>query len=114
MQGKYFENLYRPVRIRSLKGHESGFKPKWFRWEFWLGIITFACVAIAVIAAMVGGAVLFRLALSGAAISAVGIVVLHLALPTLMFPGCYWPRGGILGARLEVWLEKDLDWRGLK
>ncbi len=102
---------HRPIKIKSVKELQPGFKPKWFR----ICIGLFAVVAVFAILALVG-------VLSGAkwvaSIAGLGGFVTYcVMIAVVFFPkvvrflGYWWPQLELKASNIICWLEHDLDWR---
>lgn len=96
-----------PIRIKSLKELEYGFKPKWHRYLVRLEL------AGMIMASTILGAAQFNIQwLSWISICGFASISLLIAIPPLLrFVAYYSPWLGLKSVQLDSWLELDLDWK---
>ncbi len=100
-----------PLRIKSLRELRIGFRPRWFRFE--IRLIVTAIVwffGLFFLLPIIGGA-WFLLIFSVSLYALIFLfVLLGWTAPVLAFFGYWIPWAALQSARLDHWLERDLDW----
>ena len=99
-----------PLKIKSLKELEPGFKPRWFRIEFRFVLIVFVSMPTLLAGSIFELYWLLLIGIAGIVVAALALMSLTLVPATMRFVGYWWPWMGLKAAELDSWLERDLDW----
>ena len=112
MMFRLFKWRNQPIRIKSLKELEPGFKPKWFQISFRLTLLGLASMPLIVIGIINELYWMSWLGVTGLGVALIPLVLLEIIPPAMSFVGYWWPWMGLKAAELDSWLERDLDWGG--
>ena len=103
-------NFNRAVRIRSVKELSTNFKPRWLKIEIALASTAFALAAVGVLAGLAAWSLFFSIAIYGVVACVIAMALVAVAPIVLGFLGYWFPPAVVIAARLDRWLERDLDW----
>ncbi|KXF89244.1 hypothetical protein [Phaeobacter inhibens] len=107
---RFFERRHRPVRIKNLKELEPGFKPRWFRISFRLGVLAFLSMPVILAGSVFKVPLLLWLGIICFQLVVFALILLTYVPKVTVFFGYWWPWLGLKAAQLDGWLERDLDW----
>ena len=107
---RHFVRVKRPIRIKSIKELDPSFKPRWHRLEVWLMQAIVLLVVLFIVGALLERAWLANIGLFGLVVSFVGVAVLKWGGNVLAVAGYWFPPLALTAARMDAWLERDLDW----
>jgi hypothetical protein len=107
---RHFVRVKRPTRIKSIKELDPSFKPRWHKLEVRLVQAMLLLVMLFFVGALLERAWLASIGFFGLAVSFVGVAVLNWGANVLAAAGYWFPPLALTAARMDVWLERDLDW----
>ncbi|KIC24798.1 MULTISPECIES: hypothetical protein [unclassified Leisingera] len=107
---RFFEQQHQPIKIKSLKELEPGFKPRWFRISFRLILMGFLSMPVIVAGSVLKVSLLIWLGVAVFHFVMFALIALSVVPRGMRFVGYWWPWVGLKAAQLDSWLERDLDW----
>ena len=107
---RQFVRVKRPTRIKSIKELDPSFRPRWYRLEVRLIQAIVLLAVLIIVGALWERAWLTNIGWFGLAVSFVGVAVLNWGANGLGVAGYWVPPLALTAARMDAWLERDLDW----
>jgi hypothetical protein len=106
----FFERLRRPNRIKSLKELDPRFRPRWHKLEIRLIQTLLLFIALLLVGALSEQAWLAQIGWYGLPCAFVALFALKWGSNLLATLGYWFPSLALKAAKLDAWLERDLEW----